>query len=331
MDRLKDIFDKQKQFTEKFFEKKHKLKLSDISNDKKLQIKWNKEYILSLIVESTEVLAELSWKMHTKKDSETINDNILEECIDVMKYLLGLVIINGFSVDDLYTKFIEKTEVVYAKFKQEELVDKIKKNKDSKIVFVDIDGVLADYPNEFIKFVNKKLNKKYITMPELKRSLDKLIFYKVKSEYRLSGIKKEMKVLNRAKDMLKKLKEKKYFVVLLTARPYKEYFRIYSDTLEWLKSNELYFDAILWDQEKEKYIIQNFNSDSVKFCIDDDIDNINKLHDNGFKSFLIKNELMFNDKDEMDLVIENKLNNNIDSFDDLDCFINFFEFMGNKM
>ena len=96
MDRLKDIFDKQKQFTEKFFEKKHKLKLSDISNDKKLQIKWNKEYILSLIVESTEVLAELSWKMHTKKDSETINDNILEECIDVMKYLLGLVIINGF-------------------------------------------------------------------------------------------------------------------------------------------------------------------------------------------------------------------------------------------
>jgi hypothetical protein len=331
MDRLKEIFEKQQEFTRLFFRRKHDLDLDRISKDKELQIEWNKEYILSLITEATEILNEIDWKMHTKKDSETINDNILEECIDVMKYLFGLIIINGFSVDDMYTKFIEKTEVVYAKFKQEELVDKMKKNKDSKIVFVDIDGVLADYPNEFIKFVNKKLDKKYKTMPELKRSLEKIEFYKVKSEYRLSGIKKEMGVLNRAKDMLKKLKEKKYFVVLLTARPYKEYFRIYSDTLEWLKSNELYFDAILWDQEKEKYIMQHFNSDNVKFCIDDDIDNINKLYENGFKSFLIKNELMFNNKDEMDSVIENKLNNNIDSFDDLDCFINFFEFMGNKI
>ena len=46
MDRLKDIFDKQKQFTEKFFEKKHKLKLSDISNDKKFAVCFQRVYIV---------------------------------------------------------------------------------------------------------------------------------------------------------------------------------------------------------------------------------------------------------------------------------------------
>jgi len=82
---------------------------------------------------------------------------------------------------------------------------------------------------------------------------------------------------------------KNYNVVLLTARPYKKYFRIYSDTLRWLKENDICYDAIVFDEEKEKYIINNFEPEQVAFCLDDDIGNANKLHDSGFKVFLKKN------------------------------------------
>jgi len=75
MDRLKEIFEIQKTFTEKFFQKQG-LSIKDVLDDKELKVKWNKEYVLALSKEVYEVLDEIDWKMHTKKDSETINDNI---------------------------------------------------------------------------------------------------------------------------------------------------------------------------------------------------------------------------------------------------------------
>ena len=125
MDRLKDIFEIQKSFTEKFFEKQG-FSVNDIVNDKELKIKWNKEYVLALSKEVYEVLDEIDWKMHTSKDTEDVNDNVLEECVDVLKYLFGIIQLNGFSVDNLYDKFVDKSKVVEAKFRQEDVMDKIK-------------------------------------------------------------------------------------------------------------------------------------------------------------------------------------------------------------
>ena len=71
MDRLKDIFEIQKSFTEKFFAKQG-FSVNDIVNDKELKIKWNKEYVLALSKEVYEVLDEIDWKMHTSKETEDI-------------------------------------------------------------------------------------------------------------------------------------------------------------------------------------------------------------------------------------------------------------------
>ena len=142
MDRLKEIFKIQKSFTEKFFEKQG-LSIKDVLNDKQLKVKWNKEYVLALSKEVYEVLDEIDWKMHTSKDTEDVNDNVLEECVDVLKYLFGIIQLYGFSVDDLHQKFIDKSKVVEAKFKQEDVMDKIKAS-NKKIAFIDIDGVFHD-------------------------------------------------------------------------------------------------------------------------------------------------------------------------------------------
>lgn len=280
MDKLKRIFEVQKDFTEKFFNKQG-LTIEDVRNNKELKVKWNKEYVLALSKEVYEVLDEIDWKMHTSKKSEDVNDNVLEECVDVLKYLFGIIQLNGFSVDDLYEKFMDKSKVVEAKFKQEEVMEKIKAS-DKKIAFIDIDGVLADWPGGFLKWAG------YESLAQFKNQVDKKEQYRIKAEYRTCGVKALLDVLQGAKEFMKRTC-KKYNVVLLTARPYKKYFRIYSDTLQWLKNNDICYDAIVFNEEKEKYIINNFDPAQVAFCLDDDITNANKLHDSGFKVFLKKN------------------------------------------
>ena len=124
INKLKKIYKIQKKFTEHFFKKKFNLSINEIKNSKELKIKWNKEYILSLIVEATEILNEIDWKMHRTTHVDSDDEKILEESVDMLKYLLGLFIINGFTVDDVYSMFIKKSEIVENRFKKELSIDK---------------------------------------------------------------------------------------------------------------------------------------------------------------------------------------------------------------
>ena len=118
VDKLEEIYELQKSFTERFFKEKQNLTLEDVRNDKSRLVKWNKEYILALIAEATEVLNEVDWKMHKQMDLPTdARERLLEESIDVMKFLLGLMIVNGFSLDDIYNMFKSKSQVVEKRLK----------------------------------------------------------------------------------------------------------------------------------------------------------------------------------------------------------------------
>ena len=120
MDKLDEIYLIQKDFTEKFFESKG-LVINDLADDKEELVKWNKEYILALIAEATEVLNEVDWKMHKNMEMPAdARDRLLEESIDLMKFLLGLMIVNGFSCNEIYSKFISKSLAVVKKFDKEQ-------------------------------------------------------------------------------------------------------------------------------------------------------------------------------------------------------------------
>ena len=76
-----------------------------------------------------------------------------------------------------------------------------------------------------------------------------------------------MPVVEGAAELTKKLKEAGYQIIILTARPYKTYSRIYSDTLKFLNDNDIQFDAIIWDKEKHIKIIKEFPN--LEFMIED--------------------------------------------------------------
>jgi dimeric dUTPase (all-alpha-NTP-PPase superfamily) len=120
MDKLEEIYEIQLKFTEKFFKEKQDLSLKQVRNNKHMLVKWNKEYILALIAEATEVLNEVDWKMHKKMNLPTdARDRLLEESIDVMKFLLGLMIVNGFTVDQVYDMFKSKSIKVEKRLKED--------------------------------------------------------------------------------------------------------------------------------------------------------------------------------------------------------------------
>lgn len=304
MDKLEEIFEIQKKFTELFFKEKcgeDFLKL--LPNSKDELIKWNKEYILAIIKETTELLDEIDWKTHHSKFDDDVLENFIEEAVDVSKYLIGLLIVNGFSITDFYSKFKDKSEVVELKFKQNKLVNEIKNNKDKKIAIIDIDGVLVKFPENFINFVNNKLNCSFKNLDEIKRH-NEIDYYKLKKDFRSLGFEgRSGEIIKETKELIDDLKNNKIFIILLTARPYKKYFRLFSDTLKWLRENNVYFDAIIWEEEKAEFIVNSLKNNEVVFCVDDDIDNVNKLAQR-FKTYLLKNEKLFSSKAEMNKKIK---------------------------
>ena len=117
MSGLEKVFNIQKKFSEKLFQKKYELDLNNLSNEEKL--KWSKEYILCAIKELTEMLDELDWKTHREVEKEINMDNFLEEGVDTFKFLINLMLINGFDDKDFLSKFIEKSEKVNNRFENE--------------------------------------------------------------------------------------------------------------------------------------------------------------------------------------------------------------------
>jgi hypothetical protein len=314
----KDSFDKifaiQNAFTKKYFESNN-IDIDKLKDNEELLVKWNKEYVLSIVKETTDLLDKLDWKMISQcTEQRQVSDNILEECIDIFKYLLGLMILNGFTKDEVVQRFMDKSSVVEAKYEQELAIRQVLKDKTRKIAFIDIDGVLANWPKCFIDFVNEKYNRKYASVKEIDQK--ELIGFKL--EYRTSGAKKTLELNEHAVELTKHLKEKGYFVILLTARPYKKIFRIYTDTLQWLKSNDIAFDGIIWNENKEDFILRYFSEHDF-FVIDDDLDNASKLVKNGCKVFLKNNKDRYTEKYIRDFISLNALDSitRIDSLNEM--------------
>lgn len=295
MDKLEQMFETQKEFEDHFFRKTFGVSLEDfmMSDDSKLA--WNKEFILCLMKESSELLDNLNWKHHTDLNVDQSKDNFVENSVDLIKYLFALLAINGITASDVYSKFVSKSVVVRAKFEQKLLLQQLKKDKDKKIALIDIDGVLSDYPNSFLE--STLYLKKFDNIQDAMSS-DYSAYHIAKKYYRRSGVKADIGVREGAKELLDYLKDHDYFIILLTSRPYDKISRIYQDTLYWLDNKKLKYDAIIWEKEKAKYVIKHLSEHNVVFCVDDELKQVNELSTQ-FKTYFVVNEKLYRSRDQM--------------------------------
>jgi len=267
------IFDVQKTFTGKVLKEKFNLDIDLLSGEEK--IKWLKEFILSGAKEFMEMLDELPWKQHTDMNAD--GNNFLEEGVDTFKFLINCFVIAGYSSNDFIEKYDEKSFIVNFKYEQQKKIKLI--NSETKVAIIDIDGVINHYPIEFLDYVYMESGQTFKTIAQIKKQ-NYLLYKKLKHEYRLSG--KEATNSTSQKvvvEFIEFLRSLKYKIVLLTARPYKKYNRLFFDTIKWLDKNNIYYDLIFFEREKTKFTLENFNKCSVKLFLDDDIENINRLAD----------------------------------------------------
>ena len=270
---------KQYDFAKYFLKKKHEIDIEDITEEEKET--WTRNLLLCMIKESTELLNSFDWRLIGDQNRED-KDELLENGIDVFKFLLEILIINGFSSEDIENKFFQKSKVVESKFEQELFFNSLKET--DKIALIDIDGVLSDYPETFLSMFGKS----YATVEEFKTS-DLRKYTVSKDLYRKEGHKSSLKTKEYAWEFLDLLKRRNIKIILLTSRPIKRYSRMYHDTLFWLGYNDLVFDSIIWESKKAEYAISKLKNKNIVLCIDDEIENVKKYAQCNLKSYLLFN------------------------------------------
>ena len=231
---------------------------------------------------ASDILLPKSYKIQDKNISDYYK---YSKFVDAFKFLL--CIFNYYNLDinkfDKYFDII--TRYVYNRYKLKEIL--INQDKYNKIALIDIDGVLADFPNYFIQKFNIKYKTNYHEYNDI--PLEKRNIYK--EYYRISGEKANIPLCDNAKNLIDELKRQHYIVILFTNRPIHLYKNIAYDTTEWITKNNLYCDTILFAEDKMLDVIKRFKIDNIKLYIEDNIENANHINNLGIKTYLKINEL----------------------------------------
>lgn len=286
-DQGRELWNIQKEFNDKFFETKGGWPESD------QLVSVSKDFAIHLIKEATEVLDELSFKMHRKKRDEADRMNVLEEMVDIQKFLWGWAQVWGFTWDDFAEEFRRKSAVVEQRFAQERSLPELESHP---CVLVDIDGVLADWQEGFINWLgcSEDLDVPYFeTRHALRLWYENEAGVKrqeeIKRLFRQSGAKRNLAVLPGARELLNLIRHESLLkIILLTNRPYDEHFRIYGDTLEWIEKNSLPYDAIIWAKDKGFEAVKTFKN--VAWAIDDKAKNVTRLREAGITTVHVNPE-----------------------------------------
>lgn len=248
------MFRRQLEFNERFFEDRG-LDLRELSIEDRVM--WSKDWILHLGRELHEILDETNWKMHQKTVESVVESNVLEEWIDSFKFLMGLAQLWGFGAHEIVREFGRKSSVVEYRYSMERRLESVR-SSGVKVVGMDIDGVLNDYPACFLRWIESIGIDCTGGLKVLKEKMGVNRYRELKRAYRESGEKVNQMVKDGARELLTGLRSLGCAVVALSRRPYWRYHRIYADTLEWFDRNGMVVDAILFHPKKHRKITNDF-------------------------------------------------------------------------
>lgn len=273
---LNKYFKIQKEFQKKLYD------IDNISDKEKIEI--TKMFILSAHKELSEVLECFNWKSHRKEDKRFTHSNLNEEIIDVFKYLINICIMWDISVKDFNQTFDDKTMVVEQRYRQEFM----KQSNDEKTCAIDLDDVLNEWEKYIVKTFNFKKNKKYVTIEEIQSKTNPVEYSDFKHWWRDCGIKRKIPVKKGAEELTKYLKEKGYRIIIISSRPYREYSRLFPDTIYWLKKNNITFDDLYFEENKHIKILKFFPK--LEFMIEDNPKYAKQVAKEGYIVFLLSNK-----------------------------------------
>jgi hypothetical protein len=251
-----------------------------------------KDMVLSMFTEQTELLEQIGdWRKFRFNKPQPSKAGILEEGVDIFKFLIDTMDTFGITPEEFVDYFKQKSYVVEQRYMWEQHLEAWQKDPTVKVVAVDLDGVLADYPVNWIGFVNKELGTAYTTadfsgtvpggLP-----LAQSDYIVLKNKFRENGLEaSSANPTEHAEGFLTFLRDRGYKIMILSARPYKEYKRTQADAILWMNRYHLPYDAFVWGSDKAFKIHRD--APGTVALIEDDPVTANYVAANGIRTYLI--------------------------------------------
>lgn len=240
------------------------------TTDKRYRMDVMKDHVIGIVEQSISLMNTFDWKKQTLMREENF-ENSREQCIDIIKYAIGVLHFMGYDYYDCYLAFSAKSNVLAQRWKQQQ----VEMNELTNVVIVDIDGCLGNYEKRYTEFLEDQIK---LIPAEVKRTsysfnkkygISKQQEEKYYDQFIKSGYLGELDFIDGSLDVLNCLKESGIKIVLLTARPSWIYNRIFNDTYMWLQNERVPYDMVLWDKDKADAIINNIFPARVLCMIED--------------------------------------------------------------
>jgi len=259
--KLKTMLDKQKNFSKNFYN------TDEMSEQEKIEK--HKTLCLAMQSELTQLADTVHYREHRPNITPTHMQNILFETMDVYRYCLSILNLWGYDENDATSAFESRDANLRVRTEKN-----LSKWNGQKVVVVDVDDVIARFRQNFYDWVNEtypgcnvdhRSNEYFLSKPIEGKSGDQLLI-----EFIDSGCLRKIDVCDNVIKSLRTLRQKGYWVHILTARPETE-LKCMHETYEWLDKYVKEFDSV--QLSSEKYIavasLEAYKQGKVVCAIDD--------------------------------------------------------------
>jgi len=216
--------------------------------------------------------------------------NNKSQIVDILKYTIGMAQLLGFSAEDIYSAFMEKSKRLYSIWNAES----VEMSEHTKVVCIDIDGVVANYEAEYIRYVEEIVGLKPISNDARQEySFNKRYGISIKREEQLydefvrGGGFFRLGLYEGAQEAIDWIMASAFIPVFVTARPNWLYKRISDDTQAWKDKHGWKDILTIFDKDKADVVINKIAPAKVVAFIEDRDKHAIEIAHLGVKVFLI--------------------------------------------
>jgi len=246
------------------------------------RVRLTKEYVLSMHREVDEILDNVPWKQH-RFIGRANRDELLEELVDVQKFLFGLCHVWEVTQGELLRAFDRKSTLVEQRFYQDHVLPTLVAS--DKVVLIDVDDTVADWSGGFEQWV-KRVEPELIPNDYAKH-VDPGLRERLKSRCHSDGGITTLPVFEHSRKAVNALQRAGYKVVWLSARPVHRHPRLAVDTVNWLTDAGFPHEYIFYSTlNKHSFVVEKFPRAVALF--DDDAEIVAHAKEFGIPAFRVE-------------------------------------------
>lgn len=214
------------------------------------------------------------WKIHQRGEIAQKGD-IVQEAVDVFKFLINLMLLHGVSPVEFYEGFARKSTVVEKRVPLEVMKEQSKAGTLGPILICDLDGVLCARDTALLRFAKQVTGLDYESLQAYKQQQGQREYEGLKRiYYRLNGF-LHVPIVEATKTEIVRARDLGIPILFATSRDIKRFPQLEWETHAWLASHQVPYDAIVFGAEKE--IALAWLNDRRSIAVDDELEHVEKL------------------------------------------------------